>query len=193
MYAIGIEKHFVHELHLYGEITERVMRRLMTKLSTQRSRLERSDEIDPYRGKDQRDWFERLAFEVRRLLPVSDNEQIEEDYMYYRAKAIISRKVVKELQEVEKLHVDHFFDSETFEETIRLYEGFRDAAVTRTNEISQGYRAIIEPLNKRLATRGLLKAGESIIDDLSKKEMITPKLAIMLHNDFEEESERLVR
>ena len=189
MYAIGIEKHFLSELYTYGEISELPMRRLMTKLSWQLSQLERGNSgFDPHTsGIEKRDWFERLASFVRNVVPRAAKEADEEQYMYYRAKAIITRKVIKELRHMGDTSVVHFFDAESLQGVIDLYQKFRSDALERMHAIAHEHPAAIEPLNKTLASRGLAKVQESVLDELAERDMITAKLHIALAERFEAE------
>jgi hypothetical protein len=105
--------------------------------------------------------------------------------MYYRAQAIISRKVVKELTALHTKHTGHIFNKETIEKVLTLYTTFKEQSERKMNDIAIGHKVRYETLARTLALRGVAKIEESLLHDLYERQLITPKLFVLLKEEFE--------
>ena len=193
MYAIGIEKHYLKELYEYGEITEKVYKRIFGKLTIQHEKIEHGTlNANPSQYIDNKDVFEHLANVVRRIFsPESLRVTAEEQYMYYRAQSIIARKVVKEMVQAEEMREVEVFGADAFARAKETYETFRINSQNKMDAVSDAYPAAIRALSERLARRGVLKVEEATLDDLNEKEMITPKIYIALRDEIEKEADKV--
>ncbi len=191
LYAIGIERYFLRELFLYGEVTEKVFKRILGKLSIQREHLEKNNgTVDLTREIDRKEVFERLARLVRNILhPRTKTDSVKDRFMYYRAQSIIARKVVKELSETKETYGEDVFDSASLTQVIALYEGFRTDSEEKMKRVQTEFPDIIHALLEELAECGVFKVEEVVLEDLKKKDMITQKLYITLKEELEKEKE----
>lgn len=105
--------------------------------------------------------------------------------MRCRTRVIITRKVVKELKQLQK--IEFGFDSKIFNDIISLYKEFHESATHKKNEIKRIHNISILSLEAKLADKSLLKIEEKVIEDLYKKEIITPKLYLKFLEDIEHE------
>lgn len=195
-YALGIERHFLRVLFRYEEITEPVYKRILAKLHVQLTRVERGEE--QLRSLDENfpeDWFEQAVGMFRRLFlgPVKLEEVVRERYMRYRAQNIIARKVVKHLSSfVSQSGSDSFGDRQTFEKVIALYREFEQGSAKKRDAVFMEHRKELEALDEAFGRRGLFKAEEHVLDDLTENEMISPKLSILLYNELKEREFRRI-
>ena len=189
-YALGIERHFLRVLFRYEEITEPVYKRILAKLHVQLTRVERGEE--QLRSLDENfpeDWFEKIVGMFRRLFfgPVKPEEAVRERYMRCRAQNIIARKVVKHLSSfVSQSGSDSFGDRQTFEKVIALYREFERGSAKKRDAVFMEHRKELEALDEAFGRRGLFKAEEHALEDLTENEMISPKLSILLYNELKE-------
>ncbi len=187
MYAIGIERAHLKELYAYGEISERVFKRIMTKLELQYEVIERGN-TDPHilvHTRGDRDIVERIATSIRTIFfPLSPREEIAELYGYYRAQSIISRKVLKELGSYRPEHTESIFTTESMEHALSLYKRFREQTESKLAELERDHAAVIEPLRRTLASCGVAKVEEQVLAELQEKELITPKLHVTLKDEL---------
>lgn len=190
IYAIGIEKHFLRELYEYGEVNEKVYKKILGKLTIQVERAEHSlSEIDTSIERDSNDVFEILANIVRRIIsPSSRKDTIEDQFMYYRAQSIIARKVIKEIGNASEIYDKEVFGSLAIERTINRYESYRNQSQIKMNKVAEDNADIIHELHEKLALSSIFKIEERVLEDLKKREMITPKLYITLRDEFEKEN-----
>lgn len=191
IHAIGIEKHFLKELFIYEEINEKVYKRILNKLTIQLENLESGVvKFDYSKEKDNKDAFEALADIARKLLSLKNKpgESTKGLYMYYRAQSIISRKVVKELMKISGNSEIKIFNEKSFEKIIDLYGKFKENSMKKMEAVATQNQEIISDLNKKIIQSGLLKTKELALNDLYKKEMVTPKLYITLKNKLESEA-----
>jgi hypothetical protein len=176
-------------MFLYGEITERVYKGVLNKLNVQLGRVESGrDQVVSLEESFSKDWFEGLADAMRRFLGMKKND-VATRYMYYRAQSILARKVLKNLEELSReSEIEMFKGGSEMRKVLDLYVRFRENAGKKMEAVFESNRAALERMNETLAARGLFKTEEAALNDLFRKEMITPKLHIMLYNELERES-----
>lgn len=186
IYAIGIERRALRELYLYGEISEEVFRKISGKLTLQVEAVEAGDiahEIPS--GMDTRDIFERTLSRLSRLIwPESKEEEIKRLYTYYRAQAIISRKVLKELSRMDLKDEDTIFTKHALAHVTKLYEGYRNGSSEKMRDIGALHPETTARIEAALAARGVSKVEEQVLSRLHARELITPKLFITLKEEF---------
>lgn len=186
MYAIGIERRHLKELYHYNEVSEPVYRRIMGKLTLQFEAVEQGNLApDMSLHLDSKDIFEHMANALRKYFrPIERTEQVEDQYMYYRAQTIISRKVLKELTALEQSKAESIFSKQALEEVIALYERFRNGSYEKMNGVAEAEPTITATLSERLAKSGVHKIGDHVLESLFERELITPKLYIALSEEI---------
>ena len=70
---------------------------------------------------------------------------------------------------------------------IDLYKDFNKSAEKKKQGIRQEHNISILGLEAKLADKSLLKIEEKVIEDLYKKEIITPKLYLKFQEDIDGE------
>lgn len=186
MYAIGIEKKHLKELFHYNEVNEAVFRRLMGKLQIQLESVE-SGNLAPNMSahSDKKDIFEHLANRVRRLYKrETEEEKVDNLYLYYRAQTIISRKVLKELNTINSSSAEHIFTPEALTHVLELYTTFKEQSEKKMNDLAEKYPERYEKLSHNLATYGLQRVEDHILTELYEQQLITPKLYIALKEEL---------
>ena len=68
-----------------------------------------------------------------------------------------------------------------------MYREFNTVAEEKKNSVKQEHNISILSLEAKLADKSLLKIEEKVVDDLFKKEIITPKLYLKFQEDIEHE------
>lgn len=190
IYALGIEKHALKELFTYGEISERVYKGVLNKLSVQMSRVERGEEqIGSLEEPFSKDWFEGLADVLRKAFR-RKRYDIATRYMYYRAQSILANKVLRNLETIAKeSDLEIFRDTSEMRKVVELYERFRENSGRKMEAVFEANKEELKSMNEIFTLRGLFKTEEASLNDLYRKEMITPKLYIMLYNELYEEGQ----
>ncbi len=186
MYAIGIERRHLKELYHHNEVNEAVFRRLSGKLQLQMEEVERGN-LEPNMSlhTDNKDVFEVMAAYLRRLThKETETEKIDNLYMYYRAQAIISRKVLKELSNLDEKSAEHIFSKDALNHVTELYTTFRTQSERKMNEIASQHKDRYEALAKELAVHGVHKIEEHVLNELFERQLITPKLYITLSEEL---------
>lgn len=181
LHALGIEKQYLKDLFLYNEIWEKNFKYILNKINRQIERLEASKPQlkDIAEEKIQLDLFQRLVEFFSNY-----ERTFVDDYVVNRTKAIITRKVIKELKIVSEINFG--FDKEMFDETIALYEIFNKVANEKKDLIFEKHKSEVSVVEWKLADKSLLKLEENVINDLYSKEIITPKLYIKFMDEIEE-------
>lgn len=186
MYAIGIEKKHLKELYHHNEVSEAVYRRLTGKLQLQLEAVEAGNlESNMSIHTDGKDIFETMASALRKILkPETEEIRIDNLYMYYRAQTIISRKVLKELESVDKTSAEHIFNAAALNHVLDLYTTFRSQSEKKMNELAAAHPERYKALSLNLATYGVHKIEENLLTELYERQLITPKLYITLKEEL---------
>jgi hypothetical protein len=189
MHALGIERYFLGLLYRYREVDESVYKRIFTKLAVQTERVEAGEtQLQSLDESFEPDWFEQIMSLGRSWLAVtpSEEDRIRERYMYYRAQEIIARKVIKELlrfKERSLIRSDEYVV--VLNRVVSQYQSFRDDAQGRAERLGHTHSDQIDRINDQFGTRSLAKALEEGLNELTRKGMLPPKLAIVLGDEFE--------
>lgn len=186
MYAIGIEKRHLKDLYHHDEVNETVYRKLTGKLQLQFESI-KSGELEPNMSiyTDSKDVFESMAKIIRSMFrSETATERIQNSYMYYRAQTIIARKVLKTFNLLEKDAGDSIFTTSAVSHSIALYNNFKVQSEKKMNELALENREVISPLSEKLANQAVQKIAEHILEEVSERELITPKLSVILQDEL---------
>lgn len=186
MYAIGIEKKHLKNLYIYNEVNERVFRRINGKLTLQLEAIDKGElEPDMSMHTDGKDLFEMLAAWIKQMLkPLTETEKTEDLYMYYRAQAIISRKVLKTLGTIEKESAQNIFTPEALTHVTNLYNKFKEQSDVKMNSTYDANQEICSKVAYQLALSGVNRIEEHVLEEIYEQEFITPKLHLTLQEEF---------
>jgi CPA1 family monovalent cation:H+ antiporter len=186
MFAIGIETKHLKELYHHNEVTEPVFRRLTGKFQLQLEAIENGN-LAPNMSihTDGKDVFEVIAKSLRNIFkPDTEEMKIDNLYMYYRAQTIISRKVLKELQSVDRSSAEHIFNAEALANVLELYSTFKEQSEKKMTELATTYPERYQKLSHKLASYGVNKIEENTLTELYERQLITPKLYIALKEEL---------
>jgi len=185
IYAIGIETLALKELYQYGEISEATYKRILGKLTVQQDDIEHGILEASATSIDGRDIFERAIAKLTQLFKTPTKEEVAaEQYSYYRAQSIISRKVLKEMGKVNPEDAASIFSAESMAHVISTYTTFREGSQKKMEAIEHEYPALTEQLGETFATRGVAKVEEHVLEELFERRFITPKLFVTLKEKF---------
>ncbi len=186
VYAIGIEKKHLKELYQHNEVSEAVYKRLSGKLQLQLEAVENGNLApDMSIHTDGKDVFEILAGAIRPLFGrPREDEKIDNLYLYYRAQTIISRKVLKELEALDRDSAEHIFSPEALKHVLDLYTTFRTQSQAKLQDLATKYPDRHNRLSNTLARSGVHKIEETVLAELYERQLITPKLHITLQEEL---------
>lgn len=181
LHALWIEKQYLKELFKYNEITERNFKFILNKINRQIERLEsgKPQLKNIADDKIENDIFQKFLKFFRKDTTFVDK------YVRNRSKAIITRKVMKELKSLSQ--IDFWFEKNAFDEIIGLYDKFNSVANEKMKSVFNDHKDVLVQVESSLADKSLLKLEEHVIWDLYAKEIITPKLYIKFMEEIEEE------
>jgi monovalent cation:H+ antiporter, CPA1 family len=186
IYAIGIEKKYLKDLYHHSEVDEGVFKRLSGKLQLQLEAIE-SGNIEPNMSlhTDGKDVFDHMARLLKIFFkPETPEDKIDHLYMYYRAQAIISRKVLKVLLSIDKSSAEHIFSPEALTHVLDLYQNFMEQSQKKLNDVVTANPERHKVLSERLATYSVHKIEENTLYELFERQLITPKLYIALSEEL---------
>lgn len=190
IFAIGIEKRYLKELYHHDEVSELVYRRLSGKLQIQLEEVERGN-LNPNTSiqKDSKDIFETMAGWLRNILKSeSEQEKVDNLYMYYRAQTIIARKVLKELVTDDYISTSPLFNKGAVEQVTALYTKFKEQSEAKMQKVAADYPENHKRLSLQLAISGVHKIEEHRLEELFERELITPKVYANLKEELMEKS-----
>jgi CPA1 family monovalent cation:H+ antiporter len=191
LYAIGIELQKLKSLYEYGEVSEKIYRRVESKLNLQHEHVEEGHlNFNPSHWTDRKDIFDRMARQVDRLLyPDRLVETVEDRYMYYRTQTVLSRTVLSELTELNTEHSMNLFGPDTFTTLQRTYQEFLEGSSKKMAEVCAEVPYECKNISERLARHSVLGVESKALEDLLQRQMITQKTYLALHDEMEMEAE----
>jgi len=182
LHALWIEKQYLKDLFHYHEVDEYNFKIILGKITRQIDRVEQWVRQLKDHGEKPHELniFERFWEKMR-----GGRDNFTDRYIRSRTRLIITRKVWKELRHLKA--IEFGFNSSLFDEIIDLYEEFNQSAQEKKDQIRENHNISIMSLEAKLADKSLLKIEEKVIQDLFKKEIITPKIYIKFLEDIEHE------
>lgn len=170
-YALGVEKFHLQALYSREELTTPLFIRLYTKIDGQELDIEHNTQHDTsilshLFLKHQIDRNEHQASQSIRTLPIADR------FLYYRALAIIARKVIhdiehKDFPEAYAAHVD---------EIIVRYTTYKKRNQEKMADLEKEHPDTIHALLKEMGTHMLDDYQEKILDDLVETHFTTERV-----------------
>ncbi|MDQ7023561.1 MAG: cation:proton antiporter [Candidatus Gracilibacteria bacterium] len=179
LHSLGAEKKFLKEMFLGNEIGEKNFRYILRKIEKQIDRLSSGKEQLRKENKVDYDFFQQIA-----LKAYKERETPSEIFIRNRAKRIIIKRVLIELDELSKLNLG--FDK-IFEEIRLFYEEVYKKAKNKINKIIEEYPDISLKLDIKLIEKSIFTLEESVIDQMHSKQIISDKLYIKFKGEIEKE------
>ncbi len=182
LHSLWIEKQYLKELFIYNEIDESNFRYILRKINRQIERIESwSDLLSNIADIWSKDYNFLEKFILKYDKECTSNNNV---YIRSRARFVITKKVIREL--IKMKEINFCFWNESFDEVIELYKVFNKKAENIKKDILSKDTKTIEKLEEKLFSKSLLKIEINVVNDLFKKEIITPKLYIAFIEEIEE-------
>ena len=179
IHALGIERYYLHDLFMHGEVNDWIVRRIQSLINNQIDQLERGQMLAEHPGSVKGDWLEQLVGLLHSYANRQKNQSFIETFLYYRAKVIITRKVIKEMGQFSEDNVK-LFTLEQVKPVIDRYRAYNAAAEKRVAELMAKHGKELEKVNLELATKAAETHRQTLLDDLLHRELVTPKVHISL-------------
>lgn len=170
--AIDIEEHYLQDLYVNEEVSERVYRAIKGKLSLQREKIEHAqhEDIDPSLYTDRKDIFDRLVAIIqspfgKKTMGHEPAERLE----YYRAQMIIARKALKTLDQMQTTYDKPVFLPEAYDKVIAKYIKYKEQSAAKLDTVLEGHTDELAPYLRVLASRSLRSSGNRAISYLQTR------------------------
>ncbi|WP_031432218.1 cation:proton antiporter [Methylomarinum vadi] len=187
VFVLGLEKAELKEIYRRGEINEKVYKKILNLLDIQMERVERGrSQLTTLQEKFPVDSIERFINAIRRLLFMpSPNLQPQELYIYYRTQFKLLEMVISRLEGLNDTSlVEVFDDKEALNKTIGLYKALAENTKNNLDQMLENNYELLTNFNAISGEKTLAAKELETLDRLSKNEIITSKLYIMLHNEL---------
>lgn len=178
--AIDIEEHYLKDLYVNREVSERVYRKIKGKLMLQREKIESAQqaEIDPSMHTDRKDIFDSLMMFMQTALDKKSKLLSPyENLQYYRAQTIVSRKVVKTITSMQEQYGAPVFIKEVFDIIVDLYTTHKNQAQIKMEALVQVSPDAFSECIGDLSDRSLESAGNKSLKYLQEKGIATEAVA----------------
>ncbi|MCD5383059.1 hypothetical protein LR002_02970, partial [Candidatus Gracilibacteria bacterium] len=183
LHALGIEKQYLKNLFAYNEIDEKDFKFIFSKISKQKDRIENGE--SQIKNINEKFYGNCVIERFLDKIALRKNSGDIRKYIRNRAKVVITRKVLKELEGLKDLNLG--FDKKHFDEVQDLYRKFYKIAEEKKDVLFAKNKKEISEIEAKLVEKSLLKLEEKVVKDLYEKEIITPKLYIKFIEEIEEE------
>lgn len=188
LFAIGVERYFLGVLFKNREVDESSYKNILTKLDVRLDRIEEGERpIRSIHESFEPDWFEQIARTLWRWFGREKNENVrsQERYAYYRAQAIVARKVIKEVRQLEEhSHLESAEYRDAVSRVIANYDRFFQDAERHMREEFAEHPACLTDAERRFGERSLRKAFEEGLDELVERDILPQKIVILLSEEF---------
>jgi len=186
LHALWAEKKFLKELFLWNEIWEKNFRYTLRKIEKQIDRLHSGKK--QFRKKS--DWKSKTVsdyniFQKIWIWAYKEKYLPSEIFIRHRAKMIIIKKVLFELEELKKL--DLWFNSSVFDNAVEFYSELHENAKKKFNKILSDFPDTSIKLDIKLAEKSIFTLEESVISEMYSKWVISDKLYIKFKDEIDEE------
>lgn len=174
--AIDIEEHYLQDLYVNEEVSERVYRAIRGKLSLQREKIEHAqhEDINPSLYRDRKDVFDRLvAFVQSPLGKKTMGHEPAERLEYYRGQMIIARKALKTLDEMQTVYDKPVFMPEAYDKVVTLYTKYKEQSAEKLDTVLASHTDDLAPYLRVLAARSLRSSGHRAISYLRTRGIAT--------------------
>lgn len=186
IYALATAKHSLKTLFIHNEVSEGVYKKILNDLVTQVEHVEKQSEVLPITFRDfSPDWLDRSNALVGKFFGEDPNLVTKEEHMFYRARAIISKKALEEIESLAQSDLEVFDHTPAFQRMTEQLRALNAEAQSRESALSEAHQQLVKPLAIAFAEAGLLKARKQHVHILSEREIITPKVTAALHDEIE--------
>lgn len=187
VFVLGLEKAELKEIYRRGEINEKVYKKILNLLDIQMDRVEKGrSQLNTLQEKFPVDSIERFINAIRRILFMSSpNLQPQELYIYYRTQYKMLEMVISRLEALNDTSlVEVFDDKEALNKTIALYKALAENTKKNLDQMLENNYELLTNFNAISGEKTLAAKELETLNRLSKNEIITSKLYIMLHNEL---------
>lgn len=170
--AIDIEEHYLKDLYVNEEVSERVYRAIKGKLTLQREKIEHAqhDDINPSLYTDRKDIFDRMvAFIHSPLEKVHMGRTPVERMQYYRAQMIIARKALKTLDEMQTTYKQTVFMPQAYSKVVDLYSKYKEQSAIKLDAVLEKHGEELAMYLRLLAEQSLRSSGHRAISYLQTR------------------------
>jgi len=180
IHSLWAEKKFLKELFLWNEVWEKNFRYILRKIEKQIDRLYSNKKQFRKKWKNDYDFFQLLSIKFHK-----EKDLPSEAFIRYRAKKIITQKVITEITELSKLNLG--FEKNAFKETIEFYKEIHKKAEKNLEALTSLYPNETIKLDTKLAEKSIFTLEESVINEMLNKWIISDKLYIRFKNEIDQE------
>ena len=173
---VHVESSAVKKLFINEEISEKAYRRILSKLTLQKEKIEKAQHnaIDPKAYTDRKDIFDRLValvqspFDKKRSQEPTAQERLE----HYRAQMIMARKAVDAITFMQNEHDQPVFLKESYDEVSALYKQYKKRSGEKADLLIAEHKEELSPYLHKLAIRSLASSGVRALEYLREKELL---------------------
>ncbi len=187
IFVLGMEKSELKEIYHRSDINEKVYKKILNLLDIQMARIEKGhSQLNKLDEKFPVDGIERLINGVRRLLFLSSqNLQPQELYIYYRTQYQMLETVVGRLEGLQNTSLGEIFDdADALRRTIDLYKALAANTKQNLDKMIESNYELLTHFNSVSGQKTLDTQQMETLAKLSKNEIISSKLYIMLFNEL---------
>ncbi|MCD2450842.1 sodium:proton antiporter [Methylicorpusculum oleiharenae] len=189
VYVLGTEKGELKEIYGRGEINEKIYKKILNLLDIQMERVEKGRlQLNAIDEKFPVDKIETFILSLRKMLFLSSSElKPQELYIYYRTQLHLLETVVSRLEGLSNTSlIEVFDDKDSLQRTIELYKALGKSTKERLDQMISSNYELLTHFNAITGKKTLDALQLETLDNLSKNEIISSKLYIMLSKELKQ-------
>lgn len=184
--AIAVEEHYLKTLYASGEVPESVYRKIKGKLTLQQEKIEyaQHEAINPSSYRDRKDVFEGLVQFTQNAFTRSKTTPLEEQYLYYRAQAIVARKAIKTLRHIQDQYEQDVFHPGAYDKVLSTYEQHMQSSNDKVMQLEHTHAATLAPLIDALSHQIVHSTGDKALKFYQQRGLTTESLLHSIDTKF---------
>ncbi len=193
VFVLGTEKAKLQEIYRRGEINEKIYKKILNLLDIQMKRVEKGQpQLKSINERFPVDMIEALINFIRRILflpsPLLTPQEL---YVYYRVQYKLLKDAIAHLQNLPNTSLKEIFDdAEALQKTIKLYQKIAENTKRNLDLMIEENYELVTAYNLQQGEKTILLKEQETLNYLTKNEIITPKLSIMLQKELLEKETR---
>lgn len=188
LHALALERHFAKELFEHGDMTEKPLKRFLAIIDRQMDRVRngKTQIREIFQESYRDDIFEKIEHFASGWVNPDPNPLFTE-YLILRSRVMILEQMFHDLRDLYPL-AERLGKSEEYDRVEKLYLDFYKKALEKRNAFYREHEDMLPSWQERVLQKTLKKLEETIVSDISKKELVSERFSNILKikdTDFE--------
>ena len=185
-YALGIERNTILKAFESNQVDEKTLKKILNKIENQYLRIEMGlPQTKTEQEKSSK--IQRFLKKISNIFNFCTEKKIKQDYLFYRSRLLISKEVIKQLEEFKNNFYSDAICQESINDVLIQYKIWRQLSQKKIVQISDEMGEKIDRLEMKLLENNFISFEEQILQNFEEKQIINRKIESALRQSFKEQ------